>query len=159
MQSNLTHLDAQALQDFQEKDVAAFHTDLVAMGKDTGTEPDVVLSMQHVGERLKADQLISAGSPLVLGFMARADKGAAGLQMVTNTQKAAEAIGLVLSGQEALFGKMGTDLKETWQKLKNTQGSSLDSIESAEFLKIMDLVDEELTRQAPKKPPTVVVTP
>ncbi|MFD9359449.1 type VII secretion system-associated protein, partial [Streptomyces sp. NPDC060031] len=159
IKSNLTHLDAQSLQDFQEKDVADFHALLVAMAQDQGTGADQVMSMKHVSDYLRDTDLTVPDPPLTIGFMGRADKGVAGHQMRANTQKAAEAISLVLEGQERLFGKMGTDLKQTWEKLKNTQGSSLESIESSEFIQIMDLVDGELTSQAPPKPPPVIVTP
>ncbi|MGW0751564.1 type VII secretion system-associated protein [Streptomyces sp. NPDC002587] len=156
---NLTHLDGEHLRLFITNDLEPFLKELTAIAAPP-TPPDDWYSMGQLA--LSLDMESKEAKPdaqLKIGPMGRSAISTSGKEMITNTQKAAAAIAKVLSDQKTLFGDIDTDLKQTIEKYLKTQGDSLDSIASSDFITEMDLVDRDLTPpKAPPAPPPTTTT-
>ncbi|MFD3944801.1 type VII secretion system-associated protein [Streptomyces sp. NPDC058579] len=138
---DLTHLDSATLRTFADQDLAAFLTALAAIRKDSqGTE---IRALKSILDGRTYPNTLQQNPVLGIGLMA-ADDAVHGLSLIANVRKAAESVDNVFADQEDLFEDIDRNLRETLRTLLNTQGSSLMSIDAAEFLDVFADVDDSL---------------
>ncbi|MEV5384468.1 type VII secretion system-associated protein [Streptomyces sp. NPDC052721] len=137
--ADLTHLDVQTLRTFLQNDVAEFVRELEKIRTD-----DWAPALRSLLENRASADTLQENPFLAIGLMGQDDTlgGQALLTAVKDQAKAADGI---LDFQQRLFRDIDTELRETIDTLLTTQGASLEAIEAADFLDVLDGVDHTLS--------------
>ncbi|WP_019065059.1 type VII secretion system-associated protein [Streptomyces prunicolor] len=140
--ADLTHLDATALKNFKNTDVADFITDLVNIRKDNAG----VRSLKNLIAETGAGSAQGLAKILRIGLMNGGDSSdpVGGSTLVEALKTQATALDKILTDQKTLFGDIDEALDETITTLLKTQGDSLDKIDGEKLLDIFDTVDGDM---------------
>ncbi|WP_416964404.1 type VII secretion system-associated protein [Streptomyces sp. Agncl-13] len=142
--ADLTHLDATALKNFKNTDVADFISDLLEIRKDN---PAGVRSLKNLIAETGAGSAQGLAKILRIGLMNGGDSSdpVGGGTLVEALKTQATALDKILTGQKTLFDDIDDALDETITTLLKTQGDSLDKIDGEKLLDIFDTVDGDMS--------------
>ncbi|MEV1066445.1 type VII secretion system-associated protein [Streptomyces sp. NPDC050263] len=133
-------LDAQALRDFRDHDVAEFMKELKRIRR-----PDWAPSLWGLlNGSERADGAEEQDALLVVGQMSEGGPVAGG-PLLAEVRTYAQEIDDLVEQNDTLFLRISDSLSDTLTNLLDTQGSNLQAIETADYLEYLDGVEEVLT--------------
>lgn len=138
--TDLTRLDAKALQAFIDNDVAGFRKELEDIRKDTPEIP----ALKSLIQGYTTPGHLMENPVLAIGLLG-ADDAVHGKTLTAGVSNEAKAIDDVLAAQSLLFKHMKRDLQETIKTLLKNQDASLEAIGGEKLLDIFSDVDGDLS--------------
>ncbi|MGW0792665.1 type VII secretion system-associated protein [Streptomyces sp. NPDC002911] len=121
--TDLTSLDAPALQSFIDTEIGEFKTEMLALRTSNG-------------DRKSLYDLGNATVPLVIGNLA-GDEETGGKKVVTNMVTAAKAVDDVLARHTKMVDDLELCLRRAIEKMQKTQKANLVDVEGQTFLSLL----------------------
>jgi hypothetical protein len=138
--ANLTHLDSQALKNFNDNDVTDFSSDL---DKIRQTDPSGVKSLNDIVSGMTTPDALQENPVLAIGNMA-GDDNLGGQSLISKVKDGAKAIDDIMIAQKTLLGDIHNNLGTTIDTLLKNQGDNLTSIDSEKMLDAFSDVDSDM---------------